>query len=74
MAKEEEVKATFASLAALNERGDYAGASGLMSTYAVLANEVKELKDKETLAKERILTGPDPLTQTCRGEPARHDS
>ena len=46
MAKEEEVKATFASMAALNERGDYAGASGLMSTYAVLANEVKELKDK----------------------------
>mmetsp|Transcript_11542 Transcript_11542/g.33900 ORF Transcript_11542/g.33900 Transcript_11542/m.33900 type:complete len:256 (-) Transcript_11542:177-944(-) len=54
-AKEQEARATFATLAAANDRGDYGGAHNAAVAYAALAEEVKDLKDNEVAAKERIL-------------------
>ena len=54
-AKEEEARTTFATLAAANAKGDYSGAHSAAVAYAALAEEVKNLKDNEYAAKERIL-------------------
>jgi len=54
-AKEQEARATFATLAAANDRGDYGGAHNAAVAYAALVEEVKDLKDNEVAAKERIL-------------------
>ena len=54
MAKEKEVRATFSHMTALNDRGDYVGASQLISVYTLLADELEGLKDRESQTQERL--------------------